>query len=62
MRHSFTEEDLEGFATKTEGYSMADLISLLRELAMMPVREITSEKLMEITGMEDIRPVGLEDF
>jgi SpoVK/Ycf46/Vps4 family AAA+-type ATPase len=40
MRQSFTEEDIETFANLTEGYSMADLTVVIKDMAMMPIREI----------------------
>jgi spastin len=40
MKHSFTEEDLDSIATLTEGYSMADLTIVIKDMAMMPIREI----------------------
>lgn len=46
----------------TEGYSSADLVSLIKEVAMMPIREIPTEKLLEMKDMSEIRPVNLEDF
>lgn len=46
----------------TEGYSSADLVTLIKDVAMMPLREMPTEQLMQIKGMEDIRPVNFEDF
>jgi len=62
MRHSFTEEDIESFAERTEGYSMADLTVVIKDMAMMPIREIPQEKILEIRGIEDIRQINNEDF
>ncbi len=41
---------------------MADLECVIRDMAMMPIREIPTEKLLEITDMSDIRPVESRDF
>ena len=41
---------------------MADLVSLIKEVAMMPVREIPTEKLMEIKDMSEIRGIVYKDF
>lgn len=41
---------------------MADLECVVRDMAMMPVREIPTEKLLEIKDMSDIRAVETRDF
>ena len=62
MRQSFTEDDIENFANLTEGYSMPDLAVVIKDMAMMPIREIPQEKILEIKGMEDIREIQIDDF
>jgi len=41
---------------------MADMVALIKEMAMMPVREIPTEQLLEIKDMNEIRAVDLRDF
>ena len=62
MKNSFTQDDMQVMAAQSEGYSMADMVALIKEMAMMPVREIPTEQLLEIKDMNDIRPVDLRDF
>lgn len=61
-RNTLTEEDIAKIVEMTEGYSNADLITLIKEVAMMPIRDIPTEQLLELKNMDDIRPVVLEDF
>lgn len=42
-RHSLSEEEIDKVVRMTEGYSNADLVSLSKEVAMMPVREVPTE-------------------
>lgn len=62
LKVAFSDEELEQVALLTEGYSMADLITLVKETAMTPVREIPTEQLMLIKDMNEIRGVELRDF
>lgn len=41
---------------------MADMFALIKEMAMMPVREIPTEQLLQLKDMNDIRAVDLRDF
>jgi|LauGreDrversion4_2_1035121.scaffolds.fasta_scaffold484388_2 SpoVK/Ycf46/Vps4 family AAA+-type ATPase len=41
---------------------MADLVVLVKEMAMMPVREIPTDQLLQIKDMNEIRPIELKDF
>ena len=61
-KHTLTEEEVDKVVEMTQGYSSADLITLIREVAMMPVREIPTEKLLEIKDMNEIRAASFEDF
>ncbi len=59
------KSDIEDFAPVvklTEGYSSADLVFLVKEAAMQPVREIPTEKLLLIKDMTEIRGVQVKDF
>lgn len=40
---------------------MADLVTLIKEVAMMPVREIPTEELIKIKDMDAIRGIELRD-
>ena len=62
MKSNLKSEEIEKFSVITEGYSMADLVSLVKEVAMMPVREIPTEKLMEIKDMNEIRGIEMKDI
>ena len=62
MKSNLKSEEIETFSVITEGYSMADLVSLVKEVAMMPVREIPTEKLMEIKDMNEIRGIEMKDI
>jgi fidgetin-like protein 1 len=43
IKHSLSAEDFDRLATMTEGYSMADLSTLVKEIAMMAIREMPTE-------------------
>ncbi len=62
IKNTLTPEEVDRVVELTQGYSSADLITLIREVAMMPVREIPTEKLLEIKDMNDIRPASFDDF
>jgi len=62
MKSNLKPEDIETFSVMAEGYSMADLVSLVKEVAMTPVREIPTEKLMEIKDMDEIRGIEMRDI
>ena len=46
----------------TEGYSCADLNQVVKEAAMIPLREIPPDQLMNLENRESIRPINLDDF
>ena len=46
----------------TEGYSCSDLQAVVKEAAMNPVRELTTEQLMQIKDTNEIRAINLQDF
>ena len=46
MKNSITPDDMQVMATQTEGYSMADMVTLIKEIAMTPVREIPTDQLL----------------
>lgn len=61
LKQSLVEEDLTRIGDITEGYSMADLTVLVKEIAMMPVREISTEELLKIKDMNEIRGIEIRD-
>lgn len=46
----------------TEGYSCSDLQAVIKEAAMSPVRELTTEQLMAIKDTTDMRAIQFDDF
>ena len=57
------EEDMATLLDICEGYSCADLNQVVKEAAMIPLREIPQEELMKLENpAEGIRPINLEDF
>lgn len=52
----------EEIVKMTDGYSCADMQAMIREAAMMPVRELTSEQLMELKDKSAIRGLTVADF
>ena len=61
VKNEASEVEITEVITETEGYSCADLSSLVKEAAMMPVREIAAEKLMEADA-NTIRGLQKRDF
>eukprot|EP00475_Leptophrys_vorax_P030350 TRINITY_DN45391_c0_g1_i1.p1 TRINITY_DN45391_c0_g1~~TRINITY_DN45391_c0_g1_i1.p1 ORF type:complete len:156 (-),score=9.72 TRINITY_DN45391_c0_g1_i1:52-519(-) len=59
---TLSESDVESIAEESQGYSGSDMRHLIREAAMMPVREAVSLGLIEKMGKDDLRPVCLQDF
>jgi len=58
--HSISEQEFDIISQKTDGYSGADIISLVTEAAFMPLRN-PNIKLASIRK-EDVRPINTEDF
>jgi len=59
---SLSSGDFQRILDLTQGYSSADLSSLCKEAAMMPIREISPEKLMKLKDSTHVRKVCLRDF
>lgn len=57
-----SDQDTEILLKMTEGYSCSDLKAVVKEAAMFPVRELTSEQLMQIKDTKEIRAITLKDF
>ena len=62
INSALTPEDLDTLVSLIDGYSGADISSLISEAAMNPVREIPTEQLLEIKDMKDIRGINIDDF
>ena len=59
---NLSEDDMTALLEICEGYSCADLNQVVKEAAMIPLREIPSEQLMNLENTAAIRPIGLDDF
>lgn len=44
-----------------KGYSASDIISIIKETSLLPLREISEDQIMKIKK-EEIRPVCYSDF
>ena len=62
VNSELSEEDWTKLQKMTEGYSCADLNAVVKEAAMVPLRELTSEQLMNIKDTKEIRAISLADF
>ncbi|XP_014671357.1 PREDICTED: fidgetin-like protein 1 isoform X2 [Priapulus caudatus] len=59
QEHQLINEDLESIASKTEGYSGADVANLCREAALGPIRSIVD---IETIKADEVRPIIMQDF
>uniref|UniRef100_A0A1I8AH59 microtubule-severing ATPase n=1 Tax=Steinernema glaseri TaxID=37863 RepID=A0A1I8AH59_9BILA len=59
--HSLTNYQMSRLARRTDGYSNADLVSLCREAAMVPIRHLSRSQLMSTTESQ-VRPITSSDF
>ena len=60
---NLSEEDMTTLLELCQGYSCADLNQVVKEAAMVPLREIPPDQLMNLENpTEAIRPIGLDDF
>ena len=60
--HGLSEEDMVMLVAETNGYSCADLNFVVKEAAMIPMRELSTEELMNLKDLSKIRPIALSDF
>ena len=56
--HNVTEDQIKSIIDMTEGYSCADITTLLRESAMIPLREMT----FSIGTKLEVRPLSFDDI
>ncbi len=61
-RLDLTAQEKEMVVQMTEGYSCSDLQAVIKEAAMSPVRELTTEQLMAIKDTSDMRAIQFDDF
>lgn len=54
---NMTDADFVTLGEITEGYSCADLQSVVKEAAMIPVRELPTEQLMNLKDTTAIRAI-----
>ncbi|CAI2384885.1 unnamed protein product [Moneuplotes crassus] len=62
MKVDINTQRIEEIATSTKGYSGADLKSLFKESAMIPIRELMSNHSIEDVSADALRPVVAEDI
>ena len=62
VKFDFSDEDWTSLNAKTEGYSCSDVQAVVKEAAMCPVRELSSEQLMSIKDTSEMRPISLKDY
>lgn len=58
---NLNDNELEEVVKKCRGYSGSDLMSMIREASMQPVREIEDHNIENIT-INDLRAVDVKDF
>ena len=59
---AYSEDEFKEMLAITEGYSCADLNAFVKEAAMAPIREMTTEQLMSLEDTSAIRGINLQDF
>lgn len=62
VNHEIDEEALAEVVRMTEGYSAADMMAMVKETAMFPIRELKPEELLSIKDSSAIRKLNLTDF
>ncbi|GKT27497.1 AAA-domain-containing protein [Aduncisulcus paluster] len=61
MSHCISEEDMIYLAEHSRGFSGSDIVCMIRDCSMAPLREIPREQLATATP-DAIRPINLGDF
>jgi spastin len=61
QNNPLNRRDIEYVARRTDNYSNYDLTQLAKEAAMGPLREISSQDLLN-TKVSQLRPIGVRDF
>lgn len=57
-----TPDETQEILKLTEGYSCSDLQAVVKEAAMAPVRELSTEQLMQIKDTSEMRAIKKSDF
>ena len=57
IKKDLSADDMDKVVLLTEGYTSADLMALIKETAMMPVREIPTEELLKIKDITEVRGI-----
>lgn len=60
-KHVIAESQLDQIASRTNGYSGADMKTLCQEALMEPVRSISISDMRNVAA-ENVRPVTFDDF
>ena len=58
-KHSLLDCDFSSIVERSDGYSGSDLHALCREAVMQPLRSISDIRNVQV---DQVRPVGVEDF
>ena len=61
VEYSINESQLNKIVNQTEGYSSADLTAVVKDVAMAPLRDIPSEKILTMQST-DLRAIQSKDF
>jgi SpoVK/Ycf46/Vps4 family AAA+-type ATPase len=61
VKYSIRDSILDQIVAMTEGYSSADLTAVVKDVAMAPLRDVPSEKILTMKDSE-LRPVKASDF
>ena len=61
MQYSLSDAQLEKIVAATEGYSCADLTAVVKDVAMGPLRDVPTDKILTMKD-EDLRPITRADF
>ena len=62
VNHDIDESGMKKVLKLTEGYSCADMQAMIKEAAMFPVRELSSDELLNIKDSSAIRKLNVGDF
>lgn len=60
QQYSLKDVDFRILSTMTSGYSIDDMLRLVKEASMGPLRQLGDDLIT--TSKQDIRPVGMQDF
>lgn len=58
-QYDISDKDIEEVVRKTKGYSGADVMNMIREAALCPLREVVD---ISTINTRDLRSINIEDF